>query len=87
MRAITEMIGYDVVWVPEDQKVEIWEPSRQHPTIIMVIGQPTAYYEKYVPEIDGVSYEETLDSPPVLINKDFCAAAFHFRSGWVYGGL
>mgnify|MGYP000949477882 CR=1 FL=1 len=70
VRAITEMIGYDVVWVLEDQKVEIWEPSRQHPTIIMVIGQPTAYYEKYVPEIDErVSYEETLDSPPVLINQ------------------
>jgi hypothetical protein len=70
VRAITEMIGYDVVWVPEGQKVEVWEPSKQHPTIIMVIGQTTAYYEKCAAEIDErVSYEATLDSPPVLINE------------------
>lgn len=69
VRAITEMIGYDVVWVPEKQQVEVWEPSAQHPTIIMNIGNPVTYYEKYVPELDErVSYEETLDSPPVLIN-------------------
>lgn len=70
VRAITEMIGYDVNWVAEKQQVEVWEPSRQHPTIIMTIGSTTAYYEKYVAEIDErVSSEATLDSPPVLINE------------------
>ena len=70
VRAITEMIGYDVTWDPQEQKVGVWEPSRQHPTIVMVIGQTTAYYEKYVQEIDErVSYEATLDAPPVLINE------------------
>lgn len=70
VRAITEMIGYDVNWVAEKQQVEVWEPSRQHPTIIMTIGNKTAYYEKYVEEIgERVSYEATLDSPPVLINE------------------
>jgi len=69
VRAITEMIGYDVNWVPEKQQVEVWEPSAKHPTIIMNIGNTTAYYEKYVAEIDDrVSCEATLDSPPVLIN-------------------
>lgn len=69
VRAITEMIGYDVNWVPEKQQVEVWEPSAKHPTIIMTIGNTTAYYEKYVAEIEErVSYEAALDSPPVLIN-------------------
>lgn len=70
VRAITEMIGYDVNWVSEKQQVEVWEPSAKHPTIIMTIGSTTAYYEKYVAEIDErVSYEATLDSPPILINE------------------
>lgn len=69
VRAITEMIGYDVTWVAEKQQAEVWEPSRQTPTIIMTIGNKTAYYEKYVEELgDRVSSEATLDSPPVLIN-------------------
>ncbi|MDD4495808.1 MAG: copper amine oxidase N-terminal domain-containing protein [Eubacteriales bacterium] len=70
VRAITEMIGYDVNWVADKQQVEVWEPSRQQPTIIMIIGNKTAYYEKYDEELgERVSYEATLDSPPVLINE------------------
>ncbi len=70
VRAITEMIGYDVNWVAEKQQAEVWEPSGQHPTIIMNIENTTAYYEKFVAELDErVSYEVTLDSPPVLINE------------------
>ena len=70
VRAITEMIGFNVNWVPEKQQVEVWEPSAKHPTIIMAIGSTTAYYEKYAEEIDErVSYEATLDSPPTLINE------------------
>lgn len=70
VRAISEMIGYDVKWVEDKQQVEVWEPSRQHPTIIMTIGSTTAYYEKYDAELgERVSYEATLDSPPVLINE------------------
>lgn len=69
VRAITEMIGYDVNWVADKRQVEVWEPSRQHPSVIMVIGNKTAYYEKYQEELgERVSYEATLDSPPVLIN-------------------
>ncbi|MFA7636315.1 MAG: copper amine oxidase N-terminal domain-containing protein [Monoglobales bacterium] len=70
VRAISEMIGYDVEWLDEKKQVEIWEPSRQHPTIIMQVGNTTAYYEKYVEEIDErVSYEATLDSPPIIVNS------------------
>ncbi len=70
VRAITEMIGYDVTWVPEKQQVEVWEASRTHPTIILNIGNKTAYYEKYEPELgDRVSGEATLDSPPIIINN------------------
>lgn len=69
VRAITEMIGYDVTWISEKQQVEVYEPDASTPTIIMNIGKTTAFYEKYDSELgDKVSYEATLDSPPVIIN-------------------
>lgn len=69
VQAVMETIGYDVNWDPKEQKLEVWEPSKQHPTIILTIGNITAYYEKYAEEIDEcVSYEATLASPPILID-------------------
>ncbi len=69
VQAIMETIGYDVNWVQEEQRLEVWEPSKQHPTIILTIGNITAYYEKYAADIDErVSYEATLASPPVLVD-------------------
>ncbi|MDD4689337.1 MAG: copper amine oxidase N-terminal domain-containing protein [Eubacteriales bacterium] len=70
VRAITEMIGYDVKWVPEGQKVEVYEKSAKHPAIIMAIGNTSAYYGKYDEELgDTVGYEAVLDSPPVIVNN------------------
>lgn len=69
VQAIMEKIGYDVNWIPAEQKLEVWEPSRQHPTIILTIGNTTAYYEKYAEEIDErVSYEGLLATAPVVID-------------------
>lgn len=74
VQAIMEKIGYDVVWIPEDHKLEVWEPSRQHPTIVLTSGSITAYYEKYVAELDErVSYEASLDVAPVLVNETLFA--------------
>ena len=70
VRAITEMIGYNVIWIQEKQQVEVYEPDASAPTIIMNIGKTTALYTKYEAELDDtVSYEVTLDSPPILINN------------------
>lgn len=70
VRAIAEMIGYDVIWIPKKQQVEVREPNAEHPTIIMNIGNTVAFYQKYEPEIDDfISYEQTLDSPAVIINN------------------
>ena len=69
VQAVMETIGYEVNWKSEEQRLEVWEPSNQHPTIILDIGIKTAYYEKHAPELDDcVSYEATLDSPPVLVD-------------------
>lgn len=69
VQAIMEKIGYDVNWIPAELKLEVWEPSRQHPTIILTVGNITAYYEKYAEEIDErVSYEEPLATAPVVID-------------------
>ncbi len=68
VQAVMETIGYDVNWIPEEQRLEVWEPSRQHPTIILNIGNTTAYYEKYVEELgERVSYEATLEIAPILV--------------------
>ncbi len=68
VQAIMETIGYDVSWLPEEQRLEVWEPSKQHPTIILTIGTTMAYYEKYAEELgERVSYEATLDIAPALV--------------------
>lgn len=70
VQAIMETIGYDVNWDPQEQRLEVWEPSKQHPTIIITVGNKTAYYEKYATEIEErLSYEATLDSTPLLIDE------------------
>ncbi len=69
VRAITEMIGYDVEWIDDKQQVEVYVQDTSAPVIVMNIGNTTALYTKYDTELgDTVSYETTLDSPPVLIN-------------------
>ncbi len=74
VQAIMEMIGYDVNWAPDTQRLEVWEPSKQHPTIILDIGNTTAYYEKYDEELDDcVSYEATLASAPIMIEDTMYA--------------
>ncbi len=74
MKTIMEKIGYDVNWLPAEQKLEVWEPSRQHPTIIVTIGSTAAYYEKYSEELDDrLSYEAVLAAPPIMINDTLFA--------------
>lgn len=74
VEAIMEKIGYDVNWNPTEQRLEVWEPSKQHPTVIITIGNTTAYYEKFAAEInERVSYEATLDSAPILIDDTMLA--------------
>lgn len=69
VRAITEMIGFNVEWIQEKQQVEVYAPDASAPAIIMNIGNTTALYTRYDAELgDTVSFEATLDSPPVLIN-------------------
>lgn len=74
VQAVMEKIGYDVTWNPAEQRLEVWEPSRQHPTVILNIGNTTAYYEKFAEELnERVSYEATLDSAPILIDDTMVA--------------
>lgn len=74
VQAIMEKIGYDVNWIAEEQKLEVWEPSRQHATVILTVGSTAAYYEKYAPELDErVSYDAVLDVAPILINDTLLA--------------
>lgn len=69
VRAITEMIGYEVKWINETKQVEIYKPGDEFPTIIMNIGKPVAAVSKYVEELgENVIAEEPLDSPPVIVN-------------------
>lgn len=69
VRAITEMLGYDVNWLAEKQQVEICEKGNTTPVIIMNINNTKAYYTKYDSDLgDTVGYEEVLDSPATLIN-------------------
>ena len=78
VQALLEAIGYKVTWIAKDQQIKASEPSVQHATIIMAIGNPIAHYNKYAAEIDDrVPYEVKMESPPVLINgKMFAPLSF-----------
>ena len=47
VRAITEMIGYDVEWIDDKQQVEVYVQDTSAPVIVMNIGNTTALYTKY----------------------------------------
>lgn len=69
VRAITEMLGYDVYWIAEKQQVEVCPPGSTVPVIIMNIGSTRAYrtyYEEALGEDMGAEVE--LDSPAIIIN-------------------
>ncbi len=69
VRAITEMLGYDVNWIADKQQVEVCKKGNIAPVIIMNIDNTRAYYTKYDAAIgDYVGHEEILDSPATLIN-------------------
>ena len=69
VRAITEMLGYDVKWIQEKQQVEVCDPDTGVPVIIMNIDSKRAYYTKYEPVLgDGVGVEKILDAPATLIH-------------------
>lgn len=70
VRAITEMLGYDVYWINEKQQVEVCEKGSRVPVIIMNIGSTRAYYTAYDEDLkDFVGCEVELDSPAVIINS------------------
>lgn len=70
VRAITEMLGYDVRWDADDQQVEVYENNSNAPAIVMQIDNPKAYYTKY-DEVTGeyAEVEVVLDSPATLVNS------------------
>lgn len=69
VRAITEMLGYDVYWIAEKQQVEVCEKGSTVPVIIMNINSTLAYYTVYEEALgDYVGCEAVLDSPAVIIN-------------------
>ncbi len=69
VRAITEMLGYDVNWIESKQQVEVCEKGSTVPVIIMNINSTLAYCTKYEPALgDTVGMEKTLDAPATLIN-------------------
>lgn len=70
VRAISEMLGYDVEWFPENQQVEVYEQGDTMPLIVMNIDSTSAHYLKYDYDLgEYVTYEVTLDSPATLINN------------------
>ena len=69
VRAITEMLGYDVYWHDDTRQVDVCEKGSTIPVIIMQIDSTKAYYTKYIEELgESVGVEEVLDSPATLIN-------------------
>ncbi|MDD4690269.1 MAG: copper amine oxidase N-terminal domain-containing protein [Eubacteriales bacterium] len=78
VRAITEMLGYDVNWIESKKQVEVCESGSTIPVIIMQIDNNVAYYSKYEPELgDYVGNEIILDSPATLIyNRTFVPLRF-----------
>lgn len=70
VRAITEMIGYDVYWRAEKKQVEVCEKGDTVPLIVMEIDSTRVYYSKYEEELgDYVGVEAILDTPATIINN------------------
>ncbi|MBR5506707.1 MAG: copper amine oxidase N-terminal domain-containing protein [Clostridia bacterium] len=69
VRAITEMLGYDVYWRADKRQVDVCEKDSTVPVIIMQIDSTMAYYTKYDAELgDYVGVEAILDSPATIVN-------------------
>lgn len=69
VRAISEMLGYDVKWIEEKEQVEVYEKDLATPVITMNIDNTKATYLAYDEEKkDYVSVDAVLDSPATLIN-------------------
>ena len=70
VRAITEMLGYDVYWHEDTRQVDVCEKGSTVPVIAMQIDSTKAYYTKYDEELgDSVGVEAILDSPATIINN------------------
>lgn len=70
VRAIGEMLGYDVIWQSETMQVHVCEKGSTIPMIAMTIGDTKAYYTKYEEELgDSVGVEAILDVPATAINN------------------
>ncbi|MDR0497687.1 MAG: copper amine oxidase N-terminal domain-containing protein [Treponema sp.] len=89
VRAIMEMIGYEVKWEHKKQQMEVWEPFGEQPQMVMIVGHPAAFCEIYAAEIDEyLTAEIPLDAHPVLINEkmlvplSFIAEAIGYRADY-----
>ncbi len=70
VRAIAEMIGYDVYWRSETNQVHVCEKGSEVPQVAMTIDDTKAYYSKYEEELqDTVGVETILDVPPTVVNN------------------
>lgn len=70
VRAITEMLGYDVYWMEDTRQVHVCEKGSTVPVIAMEIDSTVAYYSKYEEELgDYVGVQVILDSPATIINE------------------
>lgn len=68
VRAITEMLGYDVYWHGDTRQVDVCEKDSTDPVIIMQIDSTKAYYAKYNDKGDKIMVEASLDSPATIVN-------------------
>ena len=69
VRAITEMLGYDVYWHSDTLQVDVCEKGSMEPVIIMQIDSTKAVYVRYDEELGkNISIEAELDSPATIIN-------------------
>ena len=70
VRAIAEMIGYDVYWRAETQQVHVCEKGSEVPVIAMEIGNTKAYYTVYAEELgETMGAEVILDVPATVVNN------------------
>ncbi len=90
VRAITEMLGYDVYWHEDIRQVDVCEKGRTVPVIVMQIDSTEAYYTKYDAELgEKVVVKATLDSPATIINSRtfvplrFISEAVEYVVEWV----
>ena len=82
-QGVFEAAGYRTVWVPEEQRLEVYESSGGNLAYVFVIGHPVAWFVIYAEELNEfLNGEEQLLSPAVLINgKEFIP--LHFITGRV----